>query len=65
MLCLDRKRREVIVIDTPAGQVRLVVVSISGNRCRLGIIADRSMQISRPDAKHTPVALKRGEQSCS
>lgn len=51
MLVLSRKSDETIVI---AGDIRITVLSVKGNRVRIGIEAPRDMPIRRSEL--TPLA---------
>jgi carbon storage regulator CsrA len=48
MLVLSRKIGESIEADGPA---KFSVLEVIGNKVRIGIEADRSVNITRPDAK--------------
>jgi len=47
MLVLSRKKRQEIVIDTPAGPVRVSVEAIKGNQVQLGVVADVGTKVYR------------------
>lgn len=47
MLVLSRKTNQTIVIQTEKGPVEIVVTRIDGGRVKLGIEADKSIQIQR------------------
>ena len=49
MLTLSRRVGEAIVIDTPAGPVRVVVVSIDRGKIRLGFQCAREIVIMRQE----------------
>jgi len=53
MLVLTRKKNQGLTISHPAGDVRVVVVEIRGDRehVRLGFEADKSITIVRDDAR--------------
>lgn len=48
MLVLNRKEGEVIEVDGPC---RITIVSLRNDRARVGIDAEKHVQIVRPDAK--------------
>ena len=63
MLVLGRRAGEAIVINTPTGDVRIVVLEDSSGRCRLGIDAPRNFQIIREElvgtnSPHNSIASK-------
>jgi carbon storage regulator len=60
MLVLSRKRSECIIIGEGANQVKIMVVSIQGDRVRLGIEADPSIPIHRLEV-HRSIQRERGE----
>lgn len=47
MLVLSRKEGEVVVIDTPSGQITVQVCTLDRGKVRLGITADRNIPIHR------------------
>ena len=47
MLVLSRKIGQTIVIETEKGPIQIVVTRIDGGSVRLGIEADKSIQILR------------------
>ncbi|MDE2102270.1 MAG: carbon storage regulator [Patescibacteria group bacterium] len=49
MLVLSRKKGEEVVIQTPAGEVRMVVHSISGYQVRLGFSAPSHIRVDRSE----------------
>jgi carbon storage regulator len=49
MLVLSRKRNEQIVLELPDQTIRIQVVSVEGNRVRIGIDAPRDIQIKREE----------------
>lgn len=49
MLVLSRKTNEVVVIDTPLGQMRVKVIEIRGGKVRLGFDGDRRLHIRREE----------------
>ena len=49
MLVLSRKVDEEIII---AGEIRVKVLRISGNKVQLGIIADKSIRIERSEIRN-------------
>ncbi len=49
MLVLSRKRQEEIVLQLDEQTIRVRVVSIDGNRVRLGIEADKDVKILRAE----------------
>ena len=54
MLVLSRKLQEQILI--PGLDIRITVLSVGTNRVQLGIEAPRGIEITRPDARCTPVS---------
>jgi carbon storage regulator CsrA len=52
MLVLSRKPQEQIVI--PGLNIRLTILSVGTNRVHVGIDAPPDVQITRPDAHHSP-----------
>lgn len=55
MLVLTRKSDEELLID---GHIRVRVLSVDQGRVRLGIVAPRSVQVSRSELlERTPAAL--------
>jgi len=55
MLVLSRRRNEGIVIETPAGSVKVYVTGVDGATVRLGIEADKRWHISRLERIEWPV----------
>jgi carbon storage regulator len=53
MLVLTRKVGQSIVI---AGEVRVVVVSMEGNQCRLGVVAPRAVTVHRQEIYEKVIA---------
>ena len=49
MLVLGRAPGEAIVIETPAGPVRVEVLEVHRGQVRLGIEADRAIEILRSE----------------
>ena len=47
MLVLSRKTNQTIVIQTEKGPIQIVVRAVEGGRVKLGIEADKSIQIMR------------------
>lgn len=47
MLVLSRKANQTIVIETEKGPIEILVTRIDGGSVRLGIEADKSIQIQR------------------
>lgn len=60
MLVLSRKPDEEIVITTPSGE-RIVVtlVAIRGDKCRLGVTAEKSIAVHRRETQEKVDALAR------
>ena len=55
MLVISRRRNEGIVIESPAGPVKVYVTGVDGATVRLGIEADKRWHISRLDRIEWPV----------
>ena len=53
MLVLSRKLQEQILI--PGLDIRITILSVGTNRVQLGIEAPRGIEITRPDARSTPI----------
>jgi len=51
MLVLSRKANQTIVIETEKGPIQIVVNAIEGGRVKLGIEADKSIQIMRGEVR--------------
>lgn len=49
MFVLSRKQDESIVINTPEGEVEVVVVDIRGEKVRLGITAPTNIPVHRKE----------------
>ena len=50
MLVLSRHRDEDIVITTPEGRrIRVTLIDIRGDKCRIGFEADPDVQINRSE----------------
>lgn len=49
MLVLSREENESIVLDTDHGPIEIMVVDIRGDKVRIGITADRSVNIFRKE----------------
>jgi carbon storage regulator len=58
---LSRRRNEEIVIDHPCGPVRVRLVEIRGDKCRLGIVADKSIACHRAEVWDAIHAKNDGE----
>lgn len=52
MLVLSRKTNQAIVIQTEKGPIQIVVSAIDGGRVKLGIDADKSIQIMRGEVRN-------------
>ena len=59
MLVLSRQREECIVIGD--GSIRVMVVDIRGDKCRLGIIAPPEVPVHREEVFEAIQREKRGE----
>ena len=55
MLVISRRRNEGIVIESPAGPVKVYVTGVDGATVRLGIEADKRWHISRLERIEWPV----------
>lgn len=51
MLVLSRKIGQTIIVETEKGLIQIVVRSIEGGRVKLGIEADRTIQIQRGEVR--------------
>jgi carbon storage regulator len=57
MLVLSRKKSEVIVIDPRTcpvdelGRIRIVLVELRGDKCRIGIEAPRAVSVHREEVQ--------------
>ena len=49
MLVLTRKNGQEIVID---GHIRITIVSVKGDRVRLGVTAPRQVRVDREEVHH-------------
>lgn len=49
MLVLSRKLNEVIVVGEGVNQVRIVIVDIRGDKCRVGIEAPKNVSVHRQE----------------
>jgi len=57
MLNLTRRPNESIVITTADGQeIKVIVLGVKGNQVRLGIAADKSVEILRTELLENAVA---------
>jgi carbon storage regulator len=57
MLILTRRPDESLVMTTPKGeQVEVIVLGVKGNQVRLGIVADKSINIVRSELLDDEVA---------
>lgn len=51
MLVLSRKIGQTIIVETEKGLIQIVVTAIDGGRVKLGIEADKSIQIMRGEVR--------------
>ena len=49
MLCISRRKDEVIVIDTPAGTIEVMVTRIGTEKVGIGIAAPREFTVNRKE----------------
>jgi carbon storage regulator len=49
MLILSRKRNESILIKCGNDEIRIFLVAMRGNKCRIGLEAPRHIEIKRDD----------------
>jgi len=53
MLCLSRKPGESIVIDAGDKKITVSVISVHGNKVRLGFEADKTVVIDRTEVRES------------
>lgn len=51
MLVLSRKIGQTIIVETEKGLIQIAVTAIDGGRVKLGIEADKSIQIMRGEVR--------------
>ncbi len=50
MLIVSRKREEGIIIELPTGEtIRVVLIDIDRNKCRIGVQADPHIRVDRDE----------------